>query len=272
MAGAKTISVTSVVGGVGVTTITANLGFALLHQSDARVALLDLDFQQGGLGMLLDVNFERTILPLARHGKLDSISLEAAMVKHSSGIYLLAAPRRIEDSEEISEQTVGAVLGLMRQLFDYVLIDCGHRVDAVSAMAWENSQEILYVLDQSVGAGRCAWRFMDVFGRLKIELEPRFVLNRYNPGHSISESQITATLQQPIWARIPRDDRLMEKGGGDGPDPVAVGAAFGIGPCLRGSGAGDHEQRGNQKRGRPASDRWPRYQGARSDRRPCLNV
>jgi len=211
MVGAKTISVTSVVGGVGATTITANLGLALLRQGGGRVALVDLDLQQGGLGMLLDVNFERTILPLARNNKLDSISLEAAMVKHPSGIYLLAAPKRIEDSEEISEQTVGAVLGLMRQLFDYVLIDCGHRVEAISVMAWENSQELLYVLDQSVGAGRCAWRFMDVFGRLKIELAPRLVLNRYNPGHSISESRITATLQQPIFARLPRDDRMMER-------------------------------------------------------------
>lgn len=137
MVGAKTISVTSVVGGVGATTITANLGLALLRQGGGRVALVDLDLQQGGLGMLLDVNFERTILPLARNNKLDSISLEAAMVKHPSGIYLLAAPKRIEDSEEISEQTVGAVLGLMRQLFDYVLIDCGHRVEAISVMAWE---------------------------------------------------------------------------------------------------------------------------------------
>jgi pilus assembly protein CpaE len=208
---ARISSVTSIVGGVGVSTITANLGLALMRLGGARVALMDLDLQQGGLGILLDANFERTILPLAGHRKLDSISLEAAMVKHASGLYLLAAPKRIEDSETITEQTVGAVLELMRQLFDYVIIDCGHRVDEVSVAAWERSQDVLYVLDQSVAAGRCAWRFMDVFGRLQIEIEPRLVLNKYEPKHSITEGQITSTLQYPICAHIPRDDLLMER-------------------------------------------------------------
>jgi pilus assembly protein CpaE len=209
--GAAVFSLTSVMGGVGLTTLSANLGLALLRASGARVALVDLDLQQGGLGVLLNVGSERTILPLAGMGdRLDSIALESALTRHATGLYLLAAPKRIEESEQISDLTVGAVLDLMSRLFDYVVIDCGRHIDENAVAAWERSSEVLYVLEQSVAAGRCALRFLDLFGRLKIARAPRLVLNRYNPRHPITEAQISAILSRPIYARIPRDDRVME--------------------------------------------------------------
>jgi pilus assembly protein CpaE len=125
---------------------------------------------------------------------------------------VLGAPARIEDSEKVSDRVVGNLLELMRQLFDYVVVDCGGHVDANSVAAWEHSQEVLYVLDQSIGAVNRAGRFLDLFERLGIEgAEPRLILNRHQPGHAIGEAQIAATLRRPIYARIPRDERVMEK-------------------------------------------------------------
>jgi Flp pilus assembly CpaE family ATPase len=55
-------------------------------------------------------------------------------------------------------------------------------------------------------------RFLELFGRLGISgVEPRLVLNRYQPGHPIAEAQIVSTLKCPIFARLPHDERLMEK-------------------------------------------------------------
>lgn len=210
--GGRICSLVSVVGGVGVTTLTANLGFALEMRENLRVGVVDLDLQEGGLGVLLNVGSDRNILALARPEKvLDSMTLEAALTRHPSGMYVLAAPERIEDSELVSDATIGAVLEQMSQLFDYVLIDCGHRVDGNAVAAWERSHELIYVLDQSVGSARCAWRFTDLVKRLGIEADPRMVLNRYNPAYSITETQLTTTLERPIYARVPRDDAVMEK-------------------------------------------------------------
>jgi Flp pilus assembly CpaE family ATPase len=92
------------------------------------------------------------------------------------------------------------------------VIDCGGHVDENSVAAWERSQEVLYVLEQSVSATHRAVRFLELFGRLGIDgIEPRLVLNRYQPGHPITETQIVSTLKCPIYARIPRDERVMEK-------------------------------------------------------------
>jgi pilus assembly protein CpaE len=144
--------------------------------------------------------------------KLDSIQLESALTKHSSGIYLLAAPKRIEDSELVSDKTIGAVLDLVRQLFDFVVVDCGGYIDENAVAAWERSDHLFYLLDQSIAAARCAWRFVDLFGRLGLSgVEPSFILGRYQPHHPISEEQITHTLGRPIYAKIPRDEKVLER-------------------------------------------------------------
>jgi pilus assembly protein CpaE len=211
--GGVIVSLVSTVGGVGVTSLAANLSLALRYTLNKRVAVVDLDLQTGGLAVFLNLEPERTIMQLCESDrKLDSIQLESALTKHPSGIYLLAAPKRIEDSELVSDKTIGAVLDLMRQLFDFVVVDCGGYIDENAVAVWERSDFLFYLLDQSIAAARCAWRFVDLFGRLGLSgVEPSFILGRYQPHHPISEEQITHTLGRPIYTKIPRDEKVLER-------------------------------------------------------------
>jgi len=212
--GAGTIvSLVSLIGGTGVTSLAANLALALRYAFDKRVAVVDLDLQTGGLSVFLNLEPERTIMTLTEGTrKLDSIQLESSLSKHASGIYLLAAPKRIEDSELVTDATVGATLDLMRQLFDFVIVDCGTHIDSNTVAAWERSAHLFYVLDQSIGAARCAWRFVDLVGRLGMQgVQPNFILSRFVPGHPITEDQLSHTLAQAIYTRIPRDEKVLER-------------------------------------------------------------
>jgi pilus assembly protein CpaE len=206
-------SITSIVGGVGVTTIAANLALALHKVFKKRVALVDLDLQTGGLSVLLSLEPEVTILPLIRlERKLDSLQLESALTKHPSGLYVLAAPKRIEEGDLVSDLTVAAVLDLMRELFDFVIVDCGDHVDENAVAAWERTEHLFYVLEQSIVAARCAWRFIDLFERLGLSaLAPKFILNRHRPLHPIGEKQIESTLGRPIFAHLPDEERVLER-------------------------------------------------------------
>jgi len=211
--GGTIVSLVSLIGGTGVTSLAANLALALRYAFDKRVAVVDLDLQTGGLAVFLNLEPERTIMAISEGTrKLDSIQLESALSKHASGIYLLAAPKRIEDSELVSDTTVGAILDLMRQLFDFVIVDCGTHIDPNTVAAWERSNHLFYVLDQSIGAARCAWRFVDLVGRLGLPgVEPNFILSRFVPNHPISEEQLSHTLAQPIYTRIPRDEKVLDR-------------------------------------------------------------
>jgi pilus assembly protein CpaE len=211
--GGTIVSLVSLAGGVGVTSLSGNLALALRYLMDKKVAVVDLDLQTSALSVFLNVEPDRTVMALtAGEKKVDSIQLETALSKHSSGIYLLAAPKRIEDSELVTDSVMGGVLDIMRQLFDYVIVDCGTHMDAAKVAAWEHSQHLFYVLDQSIGAARCAWRFVDLCGRLGLSnVEPAFVVSRFVQNHPISEEQLSHTLAQPIYAKIPRDEKVLER-------------------------------------------------------------
>ncbi len=207
------VSLVSLVGGVGVTSLAGNLALALRYSLDKRVAVIDLDLQASTLSVFLNVEPDRTVMALTEGDKkIDSIQLESALSKHSSGIYLLAAPKRIEDSELVTDGALGNVIEIMRQLFDYVIVDCGTHIDATKVAAWERSEHLFYVLDQSIGAARCAWRFVDLCGRLGLNnLEPAFVISRFISNHPSSEEQLSHTLARPIYAKIPRDEKVLER-------------------------------------------------------------
>jgi pilus assembly protein CpaE len=210
---AKFVSVVSITGGAGVTTVAANCALALANCAAMKVALVDLDFQAGALEVALNVEPERGILDLNEAVlRLNSVQIESALTRHASGVYLLAAPRRLEESEQIPPAHVGALLDLMGEMVDIVIIDIGRHINDVSLVAWERCDELLYVLDQSIAAMRGAWRFLDLFGRLELSSpQPRFVLNRWVARHPIGEKHIVSTLGRPLLCRIPRDDAAVEQ-------------------------------------------------------------
>ncbi len=211
--GGVVCSVVSLAGGSGVTTLSINLALALRYGLKRTVALVDLDFQAATLAVAMDMETVHTIMALSASEKtIDSIQIEAALTQHSSGVYVLSAPEHVEDSEVVSDKTVDVVIGLLRQMFDFVVIDCGHSVNENAVAAWERSEHILYPVTQSITSTRCAWRFMEVFKRLRIHgAQPQFVLNHYRPNYSISPEQITETLARSMYAKIPRDEKAMEK-------------------------------------------------------------
>jgi pilus assembly protein CpaE len=213
LGGGVIYGVASLAGGVGVSTLSANLALVMRYVFGKRSAVVDLDLQNGGLNVVLHLDPEQTIASLIEFAaKLDSIKLEAALTKHPSGIYLLAAPRRLEDAERVTDLTIAGVLDLMRQLFDFVVVDCGSHVDEISVATWERCDELLYVVDHSRVAAHCARRFGELFGRLGLRLdEPRFVLNKFDAQSALTEEVIAQTMGVGCFAKIPRDDRMLEK-------------------------------------------------------------
>ena len=225
----RVCSFISLTGGAGVTTLSGSFALALSYRYKRRVGLVDLNFQSGGLGAFLNLDPERTIsLLIDERRQMDSIQLESTLTRHDSGLHLLAAPKRVEESEGICETTVTAVLDLMRQLFDFVVVDCGSHINENVAAAWERSDQLFYVIDQSIAAARCAVRFMDLFGRLHMEIEPAYILNRFDPRRPVTEELISRTLARPLDAKIIGDDRAIERSHMEGRDPwqTAAGSAF----------------------------------------------
>jgi pilus assembly protein CpaE len=227
-------SLVSVSGGVGVSHLTVSLGLAMHRLFEKRIGIVELDLQAAPLTVMLNQDPEHTISELADPtSSIDSIRLESVLCKHDSGLYWLAASKRIEEAELISAATVEATLKVLRELFDVVLVDCGTHLAESSIVAWERSDHLLYILDQTVTGIRAAQRFLSLYQRLGLrDVKPSFVLNRYVASSPITLERLENALGQPIYATLPRDDKSFSEQQVTGQDFWQIRAASALRESL----------------------------------------
>ncbi len=125
------ISILGVIGGAGASTLAANLAAEMSNLTQpGDVALVDLDFRYGHLGTMLDLQADYTIAELAdTPEQVDTGMIEKAMVKHSSGLHLLARPNSFAQADQITAAHCAAVLTALRQVYKYVIVDGPMRFD-----------------------------------------------------------------------------------------------------------------------------------------------
>ena len=211
--GGRVCSFVSNSGGVGVTTAAVNVGLAVRERLNKSVLFVDLHLQAGALASYLNVTPARSIVSLGEtQRRLDSAKLESVLTKHDSGAYILAAPHRIEESESVSDDTINEVLDLSRKLFEFVVVDCGNYIDSKTVAVWERSQEIMYLLTQSVSAVQSAQRFLQLLERLELpRLVPSIVISKYLEGYPIDEAEIVNALNCDVFARLPYDWDTLDR-------------------------------------------------------------
>ena len=124
---AKKIVVTSGKGGVGKTTVTANLGMALATMG-LRVLLVDIDFGLNNLDVVLGV--ENKVC----YNIYDAISgrcrIKQALVQSNErkNLHILSSGT-FEASSMVSGQSIKLLLENLNNVFDYILIDCPAGID-----------------------------------------------------------------------------------------------------------------------------------------------
>ncbi|NJN97684.1 MAG: response regulator/pilus assembly protein [Anaerolineales bacterium] len=89
--GAPVIAVYSPKGGIGTSTIAANLAVAL-QQQQGDVVLMDADLQFGDILVHLNTKATRTISDLIQNDELDAELVPEITLAHNSGLKLLLAP------------------------------------------------------------------------------------------------------------------------------------------------------------------------------------
>ena len=152
---ARKIVVTSGKGGVGKTTVTANLGVQLA-KNGCRVVVCDLDFGLNNVDVVLGVE------NLASFDVIDAIEgrcrPKQALVKHPHypTLYSLASNRISE--RYVSPQAVRLILDALAPQFDYILIDSPAGIDEGFHRAVACAEEALLVTTPHISAMRDADR------------------------------------------------------------------------------------------------------------------
>ena len=192
-------------GGSGVTTIASNFAVSLAQETGHSTALIDLNLPLGNAALDLGLTPQySTANALMNFSRLDSNYLSTLLVKHSSGLSVLAAPDKYATVQP-TDEAVEKLLFITRQDFDYVVVDAGSRFDAISKSLFEPGSTVYLVLQVSISELRNANRLIsELFKSSSVKLE--IVLNRYmSRTLSIDEASIAKALTMPPTWRIPGD-------------------------------------------------------------------
>jgi len=127
--------------------------------------VVDLVLSHGDVTMFFNVNSSYSILDLAKNAeKADYDFLHTLLVKHASGVYVLADPPTIEDGEQISAAQVRDALSALRSMFDYIIIDTPHQFDERTLTALEMSDIVLLVSLLNLPSLKNTQKCLELFG------------------------------------------------------------------------------------------------------------
>jgi pilus assembly protein CpaE len=207
--GGRVVSVMSLRGGVGVTTLAVNLALSAVRYLDARagearVCLIDLCPSSGQTALHLRVKARQTWAALPGLGKNPTPdALVELLTPHSSGLQLLAAPFEPTYAGALSASLVEGMLTGLASLFDLIVIDAPPLIDIVAAASLDISDTIVLVLTPEVGAVQATVAMLRVVDELQEKVT--LVLNRISPQPVVPEAIIERALGRSPALKVPYD-------------------------------------------------------------------
>jgi septum site-determining protein MinD len=187
-------------GGVGKTTLTANLGIALARQG-MRTAVLDADFGLRNLDLLLGL--ENRIVYTAQDVLSETCRLEQALLPAGN-------PRMLEWLKPEDMQTIAEMLG---ESHDIVLIDCPAGIEDGFKNAAAAAKEAIVITTPEVSAVRDADRVIGLLNTRGIQ-PIQMVLNRVRPKmmanqEMLAVDDVTDILALPLLGLVLEDEQVI---------------------------------------------------------------
>jgi pilus assembly protein CpaE len=207
-AGSMMISLFSPKGGVGRTTIAYNLAVALGR--DHRVCLIDGSLQFSDLRGLLRVPVNVPSIVNLPTDRIREADVADVAWKDPSGIDILLAPPRVEMAEMVTVRDVEKALSILRQLYEFVVVDTRAGLGDDVLVFLDASDLIMQVVTYDSMAIRnlvMAREAFDAIGYPPSKLTT--VLNRSDSTGGLSKADVEAALGSSIDFEIVSDGRLV---------------------------------------------------------------
>ena len=204
----KVLAFISCKGGSGATFISTNFGYALATLADKKVLLIDLHGQFGDA--TLYVSDQRPAMTLSdvcsQIARIDGPFLESCLVHVTGGFGVLAAADDPAHKVELKAEHMDAILRVARKHYDYILLDVGRQIDAISLRALDSADAIHPVLQLGLPDIRDGRRLLDIFRSLGYPVDQtRLIVNRYEKGGKLRLQDLQSALGADIMHTVPND-------------------------------------------------------------------
>ncbi|MDB9311468.1 septum site-determining protein MinD [Spirulina sp. CS-785/01] len=207
----RIIVITSGKGGVGKTTITANLGTAIAKRGHKTV-LIDADFGLRNLDLLLGL--ENRVVYTAMDAISGQCRLEQALIKdkRQPNLVLLPAAQN-RNKESINPEQMKKLVAALGKVFDYIIVDCPAGIEGGFRNAIAAAREAIIVTTPEVAAVRDADRVIGLLEANDIR-RIHLVVNRIRPemvqiSDMMSVEDVLEILAIPLIGIVPDDERII---------------------------------------------------------------
>lgn len=184
----KVLAFISCKGGSGATFLATNLAYALATIKNKRVALIDLNLQFGDASLFVsDQKPSATIADISQQiHRLDASFLAASMLNVTPTFSVLAAPEDPAHANDVKPEHVDQLIKLVRRHYDFVILDLGRSLDAVSIHALDHADTIFPVLQTTLPYIRDGKRMLGLFRSLDYRKDKvQLIVNRYEKNGDI---------------------------------------------------------------------------------------
>ena len=199
----RVIVVVAPKGGSGKTAVSSNLAVALAQRNPGRVAAVDLDAQFGDLALALSLTPQRTLAQLARGAEIDVTTTKVHLTASPHKLFLLAGATDPVDAESIRQEHVTAMLPLLAQSFDYVVVDTAAGLDELTLAALDCATDVLLVSSLDVTSIRSLRKATDALDHIGITAERTMLLNRADSKVGLDPSDAEQVMGMRIACSIP---------------------------------------------------------------------
>src|SRR6476620_3338376 len=206
----RQVTVFSPKGGVGKTTLAVNLALALSEKGANRVALVDLDLAFGDVAITLQLFPARTIADTVHlESGLDFAVLEPLLTDYRGELSALVAPVQPDAKDSIPPSLVGRVLNLLKEHFDFVVVDTSPSFDEYVLQAFDETDELLLVTTLDVPTLKNVKVAVETRDLLNFQKSRRhLVLNRADDKVGLTPDKVESTLDMTIAAAIPTSSQV----------------------------------------------------------------
>lgn len=176
-------------GGAGATTIALQTALSLAHmdrKDPKRVCLIDFDMQFGNVALALDLQENVGIQQILESpSRLDGDFFLGSILRHRSGIDVLAAPDRIIPLNAMTGDTAYEILEMAKSVYDYVVVDMPLAWAEWTSYVVGASHLVGLVTDINVTAVQRCRRLLNLMAEQELDDVPLTILaNRFKGGFS----------------------------------------------------------------------------------------
>jgi Flp pilus assembly CpaE family ATPase len=203
---APIVAVMGAKGGVGASIVACQLAVSLQRQG-GRTAVVDLNLPLGDVALYFDLEPRHNLAHVARDAdRLDASYLRNALTAHASGVQVLAAPTRLDEAMLVKGDHVDRVLQLLREDFDWVVVDVSREWKETSIRALDLAAHVLLVTLPDVATLSQARKHLELLRRLgRPEESLHLVTNRNQASSPLGDREYVGFLGRAPEVRIPND-------------------------------------------------------------------